>query len=82
MNQDISPAPADATHDRRNARIGRWRPGRGAGKIAATRKALERALEAADSDELRTAIARLDRIEAEVAAVERKVVGRVGVTFI
>ncbi len=52
------------------------------GKIAATREALERALEAADSDELRTAIARLDRIEAEVAAVERKVVGRVGVTFI
>ena len=50
------------------------------GKISATRKALERALEAADSDELRAAIARLERIEAEVATVERKVAGRVGVS--
>lgn len=49
------------------------------GKIAATREALEQALEAAESDELRAAIARLDRIEADLAAVERKVAGRVGV---
>ena len=41
------------------------------GKINATREALERALEAVDSDEIRAAIARLDRIESELAAVER-----------
>ncbi|AMV40160.1 hypothetical protein [Planctomyces sp. SH-PL62] len=46
------------------------------GKITATREALERALEAADSDEVRAAIARLERIEAELAAVERKVAGQ------
>lgn len=45
-------------------------------KINATREALERALESADSGEIRAAIARLDRIEAELAAVERKVAGR------
>ena len=49
------------------------------GKINATREALERAMEATDSHEIRAAIARLERIEAEVAAVERKVAGRVGV---
>ena len=46
------------------------------GRINATREALERALEVADSDEIRAAIARLERIEASVAAVERKVAGR------
>jgi hypothetical protein len=46
------------------------------GKINATREALERALEAFDSDEIRAAIARLERIEAEVAVMERKVAGR------
>ena len=45
-------------------------------KINATREALERALEGADSIDIRAAIARLDRIEAELAAVERKVAGR------
>jgi hypothetical protein len=46
------------------------------GKISATREALERALEGTESGEIRAAIARLDRIEAELAAVERKVSGR------
>jgi hypothetical protein len=46
------------------------------GKINATREALKRAPEAVDSDEIRAAIARLERIEAEVAVMERKVAGR------
>ena len=35
-------------------------------KIAAVRESLERALEASESPEVRVAIARLDRIEAEL----------------
>ena len=35
-------------------------------KIAAVRESLERALEASESTEVRVAIARLDRIEAEL----------------
>lgn len=49
-------------------------------RIVATREAQEGLLDAGgDLDQVRAAIARLEGIEAELAAVERRVAGRVGV---
>lgn len=48
-------------------------------RLDATREALQRALEAGGGEEVRAAIARLERIEAEVARVERVVAVKVRV---
>lgn len=77
MEPDIFPAPAEAIMIDETLEAAAGDLDEARGKINATREALERALQAADSDEIRAAIARLDRIEAELAAVEQKVAGRV-----